>query len=70
MAFSVGYQTIFAYIVSLIVYQFGSVFSGGSFGIGTVVAIILLAGLLYMLFRKPKENAVEIDEPINQREVI
>ncbi|WP_123053267.1 ferrous iron transport protein B [Clostridium sp. JN-1] len=70
LAFSVGYQTIFAYIVSLMVYQFGSVLSGGSFGIGTIVAIILLAGLLYMLFRKPTENVVEFDKSIDQREVV
>lgn len=55
--FAVGYQTIFAYVVAMIVYQLGSLFTGGGFGIGTVVAIALLIGLLYLLVRKPSEPA-------------
>ena len=50
---SIGYMTVFAYVVSLIVYQLGGLVTGeASFGIGTVAAIILLAGILYLLFRK------------------
>ncbi len=54
---AIGYQTILAYVVALIVNQLGSViFLGASFGVGTVIALLLLAGLLYLLFRsyKPK----------------
>ena len=36
------------------VYQFGMLFTGGGFGIGTVVAVIVLAALLYLLLRKNK----------------
>jgi len=49
--FAIGYQTIFAYVISLIVFQLGSLFIGGGFGVGTVVALLLLAVLLYLLFR-------------------
>ena len=53
--FSVGYQTVFAYTTALIVYQLSSFFTGGAFGFGTVVALLLLIGILYLLFRKPAE---------------
>ncbi len=55
--FAVGYQTGLAYAVSLCIYQLGSVLNGGSFGLGTVAALIVLAGFLYLLFRpQPKDN--------------
>lgn len=49
---AIGYLCAFAYVIALIVYQFGMLLSGGEFGIGTVAAVILLAGLVYLLFRK------------------
>ena len=54
--FAIGYQTIFAYLVALCVYQLGLLFTGGGFGIGTVAAIIVLIGSLYMLFRPYKQS--------------
>ncbi len=54
--FAIGYQTILAYAVSLCVYQIGNVFTGGAFGIGTVVAVILVIGFIYLLFRPYKES--------------
>jgi ferrous iron transport protein B len=55
---AIGYECGFAYVIALIIYQLGRVALGGGFGIGTVVAIVLLAGLLFMLFRPfPKETA-------------
>lgn len=54
--FAIGYQTALAYAVSLCVYQFGSLFTGGGFGIGTVAAVIVLIGFLYLLFRPYKES--------------
>ncbi|MDR1839796.1 MAG: ferrous iron transport protein B [Treponema sp.] len=53
--FAIGYQCVFAYIVSLCVYQFGMLFTTGSFGAGTVSAILLLALFCYMLFRKQND---------------
>ena len=53
---AIGYQCGFAYIWSLIVYQLGSLFNGGSFGFGTIVGFILLIGLIYLLVRPSKES--------------
>ena len=39
-------------VIALIVYQLGLLFSGAGFGVGTVVAFVLLAGLVYLLVRK------------------
>ena len=50
---AIGYMCGFAYVVSLIVFQIGGLFTGeATLGIGTVAAVILLAGILYLLFRK------------------
>lgn len=55
--FAVAYQCVFAYCISLMVFQFGSLFIGGGFGVGTVAAIIVLLIFLFMLFRPaPKSN--------------
>ena len=53
---AVGYQCGFAYVVSLCIYQFGILFTGGGFGLWTVVAVVLLIAFLYMLFRPYKES--------------
>ncbi len=51
--FAIGYMCVFAYCISLIVYQIGGLVTGElSFGIGTIAAIILIAVLIYMMFRK------------------
>ncbi len=49
--FAIGYQCGLAYLVALMIYQFGTFLTGGGFGLGTVVALIALAVLLYFLFR-------------------
>ena len=49
---AIGYMCGFAYLVSLMIYQFGKLFTGGGFGIGTLAAVLDLAFLVYMLFRK------------------
>ena len=54
--FAIGYQTVFAYAVSLCVYQLGTLFTGGGFGIGTVVAIALVIVFIYLLVRPYKES--------------
>ena len=50
-AFAVIFQNVFAYAVCLMIYQLGSFAMGGGFGIGTAVAVIVLAAGLYLLFR-------------------
>lgn len=52
---AIGYMCGFAYAISLIVYQLGGLITGETvFGVWTVIAIVVLAGLLYLLFRKNK----------------
>ena len=52
-AFAIGYMCVFAYVVSLIVYQLGGLITGEvAFNPFTVVAVVLLAALLYLLLRK------------------
>lgn len=50
-AFAIGYQCLYAYLVSMMIYQFGNLFSGGRFTVWTAVAFGILAFLLFMLFR-------------------
>ena len=52
---AIGYMCLWAYVLALIVYQLGSLFTGGSFGLGTIVAVALLAGIIYLLFRRGYE---------------
>ena len=54
--FAIGYQCLLAYLVALCIFQFGTLFTGGGFGIGTVAAIVILIGFLYMLFCPYKES--------------
>ena len=53
--FAIGYMCVFAYVIALIVYQLGLLFTGGVQIVGLIVAVALLAFLLYMLFRPYKE---------------
>ncbi len=54
--FAIGYQTVFAYLVSLCVFQIGSFIATGIFGIGTVIAFLLVIAFLYLLFRPGRES--------------
>ncbi|MGN0130983.1 MAG: ferrous iron transport protein B [Lachnospiraceae bacterium] len=54
--FAIGYQCVLAYLVSLCVYQIGTLFTTGAFGVGTVVAILIIIGFIYLLFRPYKES--------------
>ncbi len=52
-AFAIGYMCLFAYVIAMIVYQIGGLFTGeATFGVLTVVAIAALIGLIYLLVRK------------------
>jgi ferrous iron transport protein B len=61
--FAIGYQTVFAYAVSFIVYQVGSFF-GSSFGvldiIGFVLALVVFAFLCYLLFRPANKSVKNV----------
>jgi ferrous iron transport protein B len=67
--FSAGYQTLFSYIAALIVYQIGLLVTGAGFGIGTAAAFILLAILLYRLFKKPGKVVRKSDLSVKVKEV-
>jgi ferrous iron transport protein B len=54
--FAIGYQCGFAYLVGLCVYQIGNLIVNGIFGVGTVVAFLIVIGFIYMLFRPYKES--------------
>ena len=53
--FAIGYQCVFAYVIALIIYQIGGIFTGNINVIGLIVAIILIAFIIYMLVRPYKE---------------
>ena len=53
---AIGYQCGLAYLVSLCVYQIGNIFVTGTFGIGAAVAILVVIGFLYLLFRPYTES--------------
>lgn len=55
--FAVGYQTLLAYVVSLCIFQIGTLITAGTFGIGTVMALLLVVGFIYLLFRPYKESS-------------
>lgn len=55
-AFAIGYQCIFAYAISLVVYQIGSLFTGSVNVIGLIVAIAIVVFMLYMLLKPYKES--------------
>lgn len=54
--FALGYQTGLAYVVSLCIYQFGSLLAGNGFGIATLVAIVVVVVFLFLLFRPNKDS--------------
>ncbi len=63
--FAIAFQNLFAYAVTLIVYQIGNLVVHKHFGVGTVVAIVLLAGFIYALFRKDPYKGQYFDEKGN-----
>ena len=52
--FAIAYQCTLAYAVSLVVYQIGSIFTGGLSIVGLIFAVLVLVAFFYMLFRKNK----------------
>ena len=54
---AIGYMTCFAYLTALVIYQIGGLIAGETgFGIFTIIAILVVIGFLYLLFRPSKEN--------------
>ncbi len=63
-AFAIGYQCVFAYAISLIVYQFGSLFLGEYSIIGLIAAALVLGFILYMLFIKRYSEAAILTKKV------
>lgn len=60
--FAIGYQCLLAYVVAMCIYQLGTFFTGGGFGVGAVAALLLVIGFLYLLFRPYKEaDSLKVD---------
>ncbi|MCM1500152.1 MAG: ferrous iron transport protein B [Clostridium sp.] len=60
--FAIGYQTVLAYIVGLCIYQIGSFIAAGTFGVGTLIAFLLVVAFIYLLFRPYSESkTLEVD---------
>ena len=53
--FAIGYQCGFAYVIALMINQFGNLFTGSANILGVIVSVILLAGIIYMLCKPYKE---------------
>lgn len=62
--FAIGYQTLFAYAVSLMIYQFGSIFTGNLNVIGLIAAILILGFMIYMLFIKKYKEATTLTKKV------
>ena len=62
--FAIAYQCVFAYVVALIVYQLGLLFSGAGFTVATAVAILLLAFLVYMIVRRNKYDENHLTQTV------
>ena len=58
--FAIGYQCGFAYVIALMINQFGNLFTGNANFLGVVVAVIFLVGMVYMLF-KPYKEAIKLN---------
>lgn len=56
--FAIGYQCVLAYIVAMCIYQIGTVFTTGAFGIGTIIAVMFVVAFIYLLVRHGKESGI------------
>ena len=66
--FAIGYQCLFAYAISLMIYQFGSAFTGNLHVIGLIAAIAVLAVILYMLFFKRYSESTRLTQNVRAAE--
>ena len=62
--FAIGYQCVFAYAISLLIYQFGSAFTGSPNAVGLIAAVLVLAAIIYMLFIKKYSEASKLTKDV------
>lgn len=68
--FAIGYQTFLAYLVSLCIFQIGTLLTTGVFGFGTAAAFLVILGFVYLLFRPHKESnafAMKVKSGVNAK---
>lgn len=70
MWIAIGYQTVFAYAVSLVVFQLGSFFMGGPLGVGTIAAVAVLVAMIYFLLKKPSKPSGRFGDSIKEKAVV
>ena len=62
--FAIGYQCVFAYAMSLMIYQLGSIFNGNMNGVGLIAAIAVFAVMVYMLFIRRCSKATKLTKSV------
>ncbi len=62
--FAIGYMTLFAYAIALIFYQIGSAVTGNVHVVGLIAAVLILAGMLYMLFFRKYEESEKLTQEV------
>ena len=62
--FAIAWQCGFAYAVSLMIYQFGSLFSGSTNAVGLIAALAVLGAMIYMLFFKKYQEATKLTKKV------
>lgn len=60
--FAVAYQCVFAYVIAFMIFQFATFFTTSVFGIGTIIALLLLLVMLYLLFRPESKKQVHLEK--------
>ena len=64
--FAIGYQCGFAYFVALVVNQLGLLFTGNGNVFGSIVAFLLLAVFLFLVFRPTAKKKAAVSEPVKE----
>ncbi len=65
--FAIGYQCGFAYLIALMINQFGSLFTGNVNVVGLIFAILALAGMIYMLFFRKYHEATKLTTKVKMK---
>ncbi|BAK45314.1 ferrous iron transporter B [Eggerthella sp. YY7918] len=68
--FAIGYMTVFAWAVALMIYQFGLLLAGGPFTLWSGVAVVVLAGMLFQLFRPMPKYDTRVGEGGGKRKIL
>ena len=62
--FAIGYQCVFAYAIAFMIYHIGRIFTGNVNVIGLIIAILILAFMVYMLFFKKYKESTKLTKKV------